>query len=169
MIFRQWEQVLDGTKTQTRRLVKERDYGWAIGHIEREDGSLSLRYSEVCSIDCRDRDYLRWQLGRTYAVQPNRGKKAVGRFKLLHLGRERLWEISEEDAKAEGVSLRGMYGLDYIPGHRKLGDERGFPDHQRVPGLRGAYAMLWDSINRRGYRWENNPVVWVLSFEQVGK
>lgn len=55
---------------------------------------------------------------------------------------QRVQEISEEDARAEGTT-----GL--------VGAMTGFP-----------YA--WDSINdERGYGWDANPWVWVLTFELV--
>ena len=31
-----------------------------------------------------------------------------------------------------------------------------------------AYARLWDSLNaKRGYPWESNPWVWVLTFQRA--
>ena len=58
---------------------------------------------------------------------------------------ERLQEISEDDAFAEGIS-----GGDWL----------GNPV--------GTYRELWDSINaKRGHSWESNPWVWVVEFERV--
>lgn len=60
---------------------------------------------------------------------------------------ERVQEISEEDAFAEGI-LTG----------------RCYEDGEAVYGFR----ELWDSINtKRGYGWEVNPWVWVLEFKRV--
>ncbi len=80
---------------------------------------------------------------------------------------QRLQEISEGDAKAEGVE-------PYTPPHGHIS-----PD-QRVPGPgfdrcrlgdqphRLSFADLWDSINGRdGRRWSDNPFVWALSFRRV--
>ena len=56
---------------------------------------------------------------------------------------ERLQKITEEDAKAEGV--------DCCP--------------NAIPDYRHHFMVLWDSLNaKRGYDWEVNPWVWVLSF-----
>jgi len=68
---------------------------------------------------------------------------------------ERVQEISEEDAKAEGVTAW----------------------HPRDPSIvfrpegsyRNGFHQLWDSINaKRGYAWDSNPWVWVVEFEVVG-
>lgn len=48
---------------------------------------------------------------------------------------ERLWELTEPDARAEGV------------------------------GSVDAFVRLWDEINgARGFRWKDNPWVWALGF-----
>jgi hypothetical protein len=28
-----------------------------------------------------------------------------------------------------------------------------------------AYAQLWDSLAKPGFRWDDNPLVWVVKFE----
>lgn len=66
---------------------------------------------------------------------------------------ERLQEISEADAKAEGAAHR------IAPG----GDLAGAFD-QRVPiGFRNHFRDLWESINGAG-SWGTNPWVWVVEF-----
>lgn len=61
---------------------------------------------------------------------------------------QRLQEISEADARAEGAG-------DYL--------------HPESPhGWREAFAGLWDSLNAdRGYGWDTNPWVAALSFSVV--
>jgi len=64
---------------------------------------------------------------------------------------ERVQEITEEDQCAEGITFEKCYGV--------LCDDW-FPTK--------AFADLWDSINaERGYPWEANPFVWVLTFKRV--
>jgi hypothetical protein len=59
---------------------------------------------------------------------------------------ERVQDISETDAMDEGVDYRRDFGESY----------------------RDAFAALWDDINaKRGYGWDVNPWVWVISFEVV--
>lgn len=68
---------------------------------------------------------------------------------------ERVQDISDEDARAEGI-------------------EAVFPDIQKrdlvgsALASRNAFEELWDSINaRRGFGWDVNPWVWCISFERV--
>lgn len=62
---------------------------------------------------------------------------------------DRLQEISEEDALAEGFSI----------GH-SLYDSS-------LPLVRGMFAQLWDSINaKRGYPWKSNCWVWIIGFRR---
>jgi hypothetical protein len=63
---------------------------------------------------------------------------------------ERLIEISEADAIAEGIARAGRW---YQPGS--------------FGTARAAYKQLWNSLNAsRGYGWLENPFVWVVSFER---
>lgn len=62
---------------------------------------------------------------------------------------QRLQDISEEDALAEGVAAK-TWGADAMAGQ----------------GARAAYAELWDSINGEG-AWAANPWVWAISFKRV--
>lgn len=60
---------------------------------------------------------------------------------------ERVQDISEADAQAEGVQ-------DYMP--------------QSNHGAYETFAMLWSHINeKRGYGWTVNPWVWVVEFKRV--
>lgn len=74
---------------------------------------------------------------------------------------ERLQEISEADAIAEGVRLHddrsGWVNECEIDGKRHFG-----------AGAVELYRKLWDSLNTiRGYNWDTNPFVWVVSFRRV--
>jgi hypothetical protein len=63
---------------------------------------------------------------------------------------ERLQDISEEDAKAEGVDYQECGRI-------------GMPKRSHIAG----YASLWDSLHGKG-AWELNPFVWVIDFCRVG-
>jgi len=66
-------------------------------------------------------------------------------LKVKSIGVDRLQNISEDDAHAEGIPRRkGPYILDF--------------------------AKLWDEINgKRGYSWRSDPLVWVVKFEREGE
>lgn len=75
---------------------------------------------------------------------------------------QRVQEISEEDARAEGVEP------EPIPAHDPscMGDCRWCPVPE--PSWGEGFRLLWDSINaKRGYGWDANPWVWALSFDVI--
>lgn len=80
---------------------------------------------------------------------------------------ERLQEISEEDAKAEGVR---WYNCEMLGARFKdyLTDARGYghPDHDypEVGSAIKSFETLWVSINGPE-SWESNPWAWVISFK----
>jgi hypothetical protein len=64
---------------------------------------------------------------------------------------ERVQEITEEDAIAEGMSKTLVDGVVFI-------------------SAKGNFHVLWDSLNiKRGYGWDTNPWVWVIEFERINK
>jgi len=71
---------------------------------------------------------------------------------------ERLQEISEKDAVAEGIFYhRHMEGY--------VSDEEGRNFYVSDP--RRSFDKLWDSINaKKGFGWDANPWVWVIEFRR---
>lgn len=70
---------------------------------------------------------------------------------------ERVQDITEEDARAEGAPISHQ------------GDRPHFSRHP-VPNdtHRLGFVHIWDSINAgRGFGWDANPWVWVIGFEVV--
>ena len=63
---------------------------------------------------------------------------------------ERLQEITEKDAIAEGIPA-------FAP--------NGIIRNYKIPQMQ--YEVLWDKINSKKYPWESNPWVWVISFKRV--
>lgn len=62
---------------------------------------------------------------------------------------ERLQDITEEDAIAEGMSKTLVDGVVFI-------------------SAKGNFHVFWDSLSiKRGYGWDTNPWVWVIEFERV--
>lgn len=203
MIFQQWREILNGTKTQTRRIVKlgERALGqW--GHCAYGNGLCnktgepidkpssaqdqvpchSIGPDDPCTgqlitIDSvwHDSGRLKWAIGNTYAVVPKRTEGAIWwrdiesavyyefqqkskdgwhhdeledagyqqlRIRITDIRQEYLRNITEEDAVAEGCCASDVFSAvdDYVD--------------------------LWENINNRpDVRWDDNPLVWVLTFE----
>lgn len=63
---------------------------------------------------------------------------------------ERVQDISEKDALAEGISLRDCGVL--VAGQLEMGTAG------------AAFQRLWDSINSKKAPWESNPLVWAYTF-----
>ena len=76
---------------------------------------------------------------------------------------ERLNQISEGDAKAEGIerlkSGRGWYDPTTSKGAVHLG--------HYLSTAREAFEILWDSINAKKHPWDSNPWVWVVEFKRL--
>lgn len=160
--------ILDGRKTQTRRVMKPQpspadvfvgDHGLGMGPQFRcsygQSGDrLWVRETWACECCGRTLEY-RAVHGRceglSYRADGGTGGSSGWRSP-IHMPRwasrltlditevrvQRVQEISEEDAVAEGVDI----WADFRP--------------------------LWDSINaKRGFGWDVNPWVWALTFKPV--
>jgi len=155
--------ILEGRKTMTRRIVKPPKWSDA------EHAGVDY----PCPYGCAgDRLWVRetWLPGGNIsylATSPGDGSVKFHWKPSIHMPRrasritlevtgvlvERVQEISEADAKAEGCEATNC-GMDGAEG----------------PGFsyRQTFRSLWDSINaKRGYGWDVNPHVWVVAFNQV--
>lgn len=191
--------ILDGRKTQTRRIVKAKDSDPSrcitlrtlMANVQewREqngrwfgiDGYDTLVFADCPYGKAGDRLWVRetWGVGKPMNAKPasrmirkprsiwyaadDRPDWAGKTRPSIYMPRwasritleitavrvERLNDISEEDAKAEGASIDGVGN----PG----GPMR---VHQR------AFKILWESINGDG-SWSANPWVWVIEFKRV--
>lgn len=164
MIFKQIDEILTGHKTQTRRGCKPNEES-AI-YFDYDGAYIEIVVTETLIPGTTGTSRRRkWQVGRTYAVVPGRGKPTVWwaetesgqrlwtnipqvmtetgwqplRIRITAIRREPLQSITEADARAEGVESVAEY------------------------------RELWERINgkTKGADWESNPDVWVLSFELV--
>lgn len=172
--------ILDGRKTQTRRIIKdtglyaieERFHGKETSERERRNLATQCKYGQPG-------DWL-W-VKETHQAHPIYGSPVYRADYLLQNGRygpnpvdaecwpwkpsifmprrlsritleitdvrvERLQDISEEDAIAEGIEGSGDCG------------SIGFG--------RWAYRKLWESINGKG-SWDANPWVWAITFKRI--
>ena len=86
--------------------------------------------------------------------------KAASRIKLeiTDIRVERLQDISEEDAIAEGIQTLCDPKISKTGSGEKFYNENDYPTDY--------YQRLWESINGKG-SWDLNPWVWVISFKRV--
>lgn len=86
-----WEKVLSGEKTQTRRIHRDHYSG------SFANGVYQAVYNTLTG-------YPVWEVGCTYAVQPGRGQKSVGRIRILEIREVNALHISPADVQAEGFA-----------------------------------------------------------------
>lgn len=182
--------ILDGTKTQTRRVVKPQpvtrgrvdedcvvtigkqthsgptrymldrltEFGCPYGqpgdrlwvketHAIRSTGQVVYR-ADTTDFDPRAADVVggRW---RPSIHMPRRASRIT--LTITDVRVERLQEISEVDAEAEGVAFM-----------------REHTDIDETLTAVQLYAALWDSINGEG-AWSSNPWVWVVTFTRASE
>jgi hypothetical protein len=86
-------------------------------------------------------------------------------LEITDVGVERLQDISEEDAKSEGINepcweRKGDGGCSIIT----VADQRSFTMLGEIGDYATGFKALWNQINGDKYTWEDNPWVWVVSF-----
>jgi len=198
--------ILDGRKTQTRRVVKDKHYSrWQIDNGIPHNGQdsivvdidgetiIPISYLKVIYDEQADRvggrifcpygsvgdrlwvketwveqsgdiyfkadwgedkpvsmvcDNIKW---RSPLFMPRWASRIT--LEITGIRVERLQEITEEDAIAEGMLPEGTL----LPNLIHSADN---PIEQ--------FAQLWDSLNaKRGYSWESNCWVWCISFRKI--
>ena len=180
--------ILDGKKTQTRRIVKARDLEWMDVHqgLREPDNAERCPYGQpgdrlwvretFARIDGQTRPWIETDYQATYTHGDRLGD-TLGIKKRwtpsIHMPRhasritlevtgvrvERLQDISEADAMADGTTP--------IPDpcdHVRLAcADIGCSGPQPY---RAGFRALWQGINGPG-SWEENPWVWVVQFNRV--
>lgn len=186
--------ILEGRKTQTRRVMKPQPEAndWIdtpmcqYGHIGdllwvRETWGTLPEYDSIKPSDLPNCPiyYNASQRYYPFSTISDIGKKRPSIFMPRWASRitlmvtnvrvERVQDISEEDAIAEGIQ-RFDYGADsYKPEYCTIC----FGTQELALGAmhttaKGAFSRLWDSINsKRGYSWASNPWVWIIEFERM--
>jgi hypothetical protein len=179
--------ILDGSKTQTRRIVKPE-------HVSAYHDGVPALFKRFPYGKPGDRLWVRerhaiWTRPETqiygFHFPEERGvyywadqgaMQQVGRWRpSIHMPRwasritlevtgvrvERLQDISEEDAIAEGVG----HELDEAYNAAEHAQIGGCPLQAGTPAQH-AYAVLWESINGPG-SWDKNPWVWCVNLMAI--
>lgn len=174
--------VLDGRKTQTRRICKEQV--WAHSDIVNAENGIfhfeipKYNVGEVVAVAQSYRncggineygvpmwDIISQKVGSSNAGWDNkmfiRADLMPHQIHITNVRVERLQDISEEDAIAEGITYAGLFYEDYgEPMFIIEGCKWTFGS------AKDAYAWLIDKISRKG-TWGRNPYVFVHDFELV--
>ena len=172
--------VLDGRKTQTRRIVKG-VYSISCGGVKTDMIDNHRPYYEVGEVvavaqsycDCGNLPDCEFDEDG-YPIMPARSgffnKMFVradlmpNQIRITNIRTERIQEISEEDCLKEGIGKYYIgFGTDKVD---DMGFTFSFDGKNGFPNAREAYASLIDKISGKG-TWENNPYVFVYDFELV--
>lgn len=157
--------VLNGTKTMTRRLLKD---GTPLGNWEETAKHLPYKVGEVVAVAQSYLDTGNPQFNKLgHDVAGNTNKMFVRADLLPHHIRitdvkvERLQDISEEDILREGVwQFYDNKNLFYVS------KNIGYAPTVAFPSAREAFAYLIDMVSGKG-TWESNPFVFAYSFELI--
>lgn len=88
-------------------------------------------------------------------------------LEVTHVRVERLNDISEEDAIAEGIEGHTITNALTLESDRTWRDYAGEPDpFEWFGNPRDSFRSLWESINGPE-SWKANPWVWVVNFKRV--
>jgi hypothetical protein len=154
--FDENENICDWKPNRPATPIQELKFGTGYydGHVIYEaDGGFEWNAGDDCSIETKSD----W---KSSMFMPRSASRIT--LEITDIRVERVQDITAKDATAEGVGR--LFEID-VAFDGKFTDipfnmEEGLAVHQ--------FARLWDSINaKRGYPWEKNPCVWVLTFKVV--
>ncbi len=101
-----WLKVVDGTKTQTRRLIKGVNLTVDVHGTPGATDSPNFGLLGPIKVVTTETGRQLYEVGQVLAVQPGRGKPAVARIRITAIRREDVREISDADVEAEGFETR---------------------------------------------------------------
>ena len=129
--------------------------------IHFQDGGPKYPYRELCVDGCK-RDHIhpeeKWNGWASSAFMPRWASRIT--LEIISVRVERLNNITEEDAKAEGVD----FGF-WHPQQGVFSEPTDEEDEQNSC-FRDGFGFLWESIHGPG-SWDANPWVWVIEFKEV--
>ncbi|MDN7814627.1 hypothetical protein [Burkholderia vietnamiensis] len=105
--------------------------------------------ADISDSQCRAIEAKTWR-GWTPSIHMPRWASRIT-LEITGVRAERLQEISQDDAEAEGI--------DFL---------RSVPDAYETLDARGLFRCLWDGLNAaRGHGWDANPWVWAIEFRRI--
>jgi hypothetical protein len=142
---------LDGRKRRTRRIWKP-EWHAAAAHPARE----------IVSIYHVPTGRVLWEVGEPITIKPSRTAKGSGQVMCTGLRRERVQDITEEEALLEGVCVPGTHR------YHGAGYWIDTPCPTFVMSACDAFRRVWRSLYPSGPRsWDENPEVAVIEFEPM--
>lgn len=183
--------VLDGRKTQTRRIIKAKNFfetdkiedyavfGNEIQIIANHGESLitiksNYKVGEIVAIAQRYKDVIPCESIPQNKMWNNKMFVSASfmphQIRITNLRIERLQDISDEDCLSEGIvvnepkiqgGVKSYYPCEYL---KSCADKVGWGRVFDTP--RKAYAELIDKVSGKG-TWKRNPYVFVYYFELV--
>ncbi|EMM9997694.1 ASCH domain-containing protein [Morganella morganii] len=148
--------VIDGRKTQTRRIMKPQPaLNGNFYEVFGAGWSKGIKRVTVAPGHSLERNFPYGLVDKKIPFADKDGN-IKGEIEIVDVWLQQVQDISEEDAVAEGVApLHGGYWKHYQPG---------WTQHQL--SARGSFVSLWNSINGVD-AWDKNPWVWVIEFKQI--
>jgi hypothetical protein len=161
--FDENENICDWKPNRPAKQIRELKFGTGYydGHvIYKADGGFEWNAGDDCSIETK----IAW---KSPLFMPRCASRIL--LEITDIRVERVQDVSEEDAIAEGVEFGScweeQFGEGYCTGEGWM-DYRNADYGCSTP--KESYKTLWDSLNaKRGYSWEKNPWVWVIEFKVV--
>lgn len=122
--------------------------------ISEPDHSVRINFQHITPLGL---SALRYKIGRYLPRWASRINLEIIGVKV-----ERLRDISEEDAKAEGV-------LPFFERFPDCGKDQRLTSGELAAyyPYRASLAVLWDEINGDRATWKSNPWVWCISFRRI--
>ena len=166
--------ILDGTKTQTRRVVKPTSGPHTVEQVIATPDSLAAFVRSRCPYgEPGDRLWVReaWKAHTTFDDLPPRD-----------IPESHVWYMADDGYKAESRYRQGMFmprwasritlevtgvrveRLQAISRGDSMSEGCPFPNMAKGDDPRQWYASLWESINGS---WDANPWVWVIEFRRM--